>query len=77
MSPNRRHTVGFAMAEKEDESYVDGTQSLGQHSNIPQDGEHATFETGDEFMTGTPLTPGYISGTGKMPQDDDKSMTEF
>ena len=77
MSPNRRHTVGFAMAENEDESCVDGTQLMGQHNDSPQGDEQAAFETGDEFTTGTPLTPGYISGTGKMPEDYDKSMTEF
>ena len=77
VSPNRRHTVEFTLAEDEEESCVDGTQSMIQRRNSLQDYEHADFETDDEFMTGTPLTPGYIAGTGRMPEDGDRTMTEL
>ncbi|KAI2478748.1 DUF3584 multi-domain protein [Pyrenophora tritici-repentis] len=77
MSPNRRHTVGFAMTDEEDESCVDGMQSMRQRSSSLQDDEQADFGMDDDFTSGTPLTPGYAAGTGRAPEDDDGSMTEL
>ncbi|KAE8831942.1 hypothetical protein P3342_011214 [Pyrenophora teres f. teres] len=77
MSPNRRHTVGLAMADEDDESCVDGTQSMRQRSSSLQDDEQAAFGMDDDFTSGTPLTPGYAAGTGRAPEDDDGTMTEL
>ncbi|KAG9187749.1 hypothetical protein G6011_05620 [Alternaria panax] len=39
--------------------------------------EQTEFDIDDDFTTGTPLTPGFMSGTGRMPVEDDETVTEI
>jgi hypothetical protein len=77
MSPNRRHTVGFALAEAEEEDRAIGIRSARKRRGSLPDIEQADFDMDDEFMAGTPLTPGFMAGTGKMPDEDDATTTEL
>ncbi|KAF1834190.1 hypothetical protein BDW02DRAFT_550995 [Decorospora gaudefroyi] len=79
MSPNRRHTVGFAVAESEEEGGVIGILSPRKRRGSLNASEQADFNLDDEFLACTPLTPGFMAGTGKVPDefDDDATTTEL
>jgi chromosome segregation ATPase len=78
MSPSRRHTVGFALAEAEEEDRAIGIRSVRKRRGSLPDIEQADFDMDNEFMAGTPLTPGFMAGTGKMiPDEDDATTTEL
>lgn len=78
LSPNRRHTiVGFALPETEDQEQV---QVHGSVRKRPGNFSGASQEDSDmdDFLAGTPLTPGaFASGTGRLPADDDATTTEL
>ena len=58
----------------ESETYTDFVfHRLGSHPDI----EQADVDMDDEFMAGTPLTPGFMAGTGRVPDEDDASTTEL
>jgi hypothetical protein len=77
LSPNRRHTtVGFASSHNEEErpnKLRTGRKrrgSLQEHEEMDSDME--------EFLAGTPLTPGNFStGTGRLPDETDVTATEL
>jgi DNA repair exonuclease SbcCD ATPase subunit len=79
MSPNRRHTnAGFAVAENEEEGGVNVSEVVMKRRGSLQDMEQADFDMDDEFMAGTPLTQGnFMSGTGRMPEEEDETATEL
>jgi predicted nucleic acid-binding Zn-ribbon protein len=76
LSPNRRHTtVGFAAPEDEGEQrnvLRSGRKRRGSLREVEED-----FEM-EDFLAGTPLTPGnFMSGTGKIPDDDEVTTNEL
>jgi predicted nucleic acid-binding Zn-ribbon protein len=77
LSPNRRHTtVGFAVSENEEE-HDNGTRSVRKRIGSLQGIEEADFDM-EDFLAGTPLTPGnFATGTGRIPDDDDATTTEL
>jgi predicted nucleic acid-binding Zn-ribbon protein len=77
ISPNRRHTtVGFAIAEDEEEQELTQDLPMRKRRGSLQDAGQADFNM-DEFVAGTPLTPGaFTSGTGRI-VDEDGSVTEL
>lgn len=77
LSPNRRHTnVGFAGPENEDER-SSALRSTRKRRGSLQDAEQADFDM-DDFLAGTPLTPGnFRTGTGRAPDDDETTATEL
>lgn len=77
LSPNRRHTtVGFAVSENEEE-YGNGVRSARKRRGSLQGIEEADFDM-EDFLAGTPLTPGnFASGTGRIPDDDNATTTEL
>ena len=78
MSPNRRHTtVGFALSETEDQEQAQGVGSAKKRRGSHRGASQEDFDM-DDFLAGTPLTPGaFLSGTGKVPQDEDVTTTEL
>ncbi|KAH3943592.1 hypothetical protein HBH64_017700 [Parastagonospora nodorum] len=78
LSPNRRHTtVGFTVSENEAECLREvrsGRKRRGSLAGV----EEADFDM-EDFLAGTPLTPGnFTAGTGRMPdEDDDATATEL
>lgn len=78
LSPNRRHTtVGFTVSENEAEcarEFRSGRKRRGSLAGV----EEADFDM-EDFLAGTPLTPGnFTTGTGRMPdEDDDATATEL
>ncbi|KAF2823298.1 hypothetical protein CC86DRAFT_328478 [Ophiobolus disseminans] len=77
LSPNRRHTtVGFAVPETEEEdAYC--TRSVRKRRGSLQGIEEADFDM-DDFLAGTPLTPGnFTTGTGRILDDTDVTTTEL
>ena len=77
MSPNRRHTtVGFAMSEDEGEYHFNETRSARKRRSSLQNVEQEDFDM-DDFLAGTPLTPGFVAGTARVPEDDDGTTTEL
>ncbi|KAL6712312.1 hypothetical protein ACN47E_000189 [Coniothyrium glycines] len=79
MSPNRRHTtVGFARTEHERDICVEKDAPLSQRRISLQDREQADLDMDDDFLAGTPLSPGsFTSGTGRASENDDDTTTEF
>jgi predicted nucleic acid-binding Zn-ribbon protein len=83
MSPNRRHsTVGFAAPENEDERSNDLCSARKRRGSL-QGVEEVDFDM-EDFLAGTPLTPGnFTTGTGRIPDgdddddDDDATATEL
>jgi hypothetical protein len=71
MSPNRRHsTVGFAAPENEDERSNDLCSARKRRGSL-QGVEEVDFDM-EDFLAGTPLTPGnFATGTGRIPDGDD------
>jgi chromosome segregation ATPase len=76
LSPNRRHTtVGFAGSENEEER-ADTLRSVRKRRGSLQGIEEAEFDM-EDFLAGTPLTPGFAAGTGRIPEGDDETTTEL
>ncbi|KAF2691527.1 hypothetical protein K458DRAFT_353332 [Lentithecium fluviatile CBS 122367] len=77
ISPNHRHTtVGFAIPENEVELEHSQNLSLSKRRGSLQNAEQAGFDM-EEFVAGSPFTPGaFMSGTGRLPEDDG-STTEL
>jgi len=77
ISPNRRHTsVGFTIPENEEEPERGQNVPLRKTLGSLQNANQADFDM-DEFVGGTPFTPGaFTSGTGRIP-DEDGSITEL
>lgn len=72
MSPNRRHTVGFSTAEQEKDDYTTESAPAGTQSESLADIDQTDeFDTDDELFSGTPLTPGFMTGTGRVPDEDE------
>ncbi|KAI4692048.1 uncharacterized protein J4E84_003016 [Alternaria hordeiaustralica] len=78
VSPNRRHTtVGFTLPGGEEEDAATEIESVRKRRGSLQDIEQVDFDIDDDFTTGTPLTPGFMSGTGRIPDEGDETMTEL
>ncbi|KAJ5064013.1 hypothetical protein J3E74DRAFT_443933 [Bipolaris maydis] len=77
MSPNRRHTVGASTAEQGDNDITDASASMEKRGESFQDIEYADFDTDEEFLSDTPLTPGFMAGTGRIPNEDETSTSEL
>ncbi|KZM19682.1 hypothetical protein ST47_g9007 [Ascochyta rabiei] len=71
MSPNRRHTtVGFALSETEDQVQIQDAGLARKRRGSLRGASQDDFDM-DDFLAGTPLTPGaFTSGTGRVPEDD-------
>jgi hypothetical protein len=78
LSPNRRHTtVGFAISEDEEEHVAQEMHSVSKRRGSLQSKQQPDFDM-DDFLAGTPLTPGnFAAGTGRVPEDDDQTITEL
>lgn len=77
MSPNRRHTtVGFALDEA-DQGQTQEPASKSKRRESLRGASQGDFDM-DDFLAGTPFTPGaFASGTGRLPADDDATTTEL
>jgi chromosome segregation ATPase len=77
ISLNRRHTTaGVAIPENEEEPKSPQALPLRKRRGSLQGAEQEDFDV-DEFMAGTPFTPGaFTSGTGRLPEDE-ASITEL
>ncbi|KAH7405858.1 hypothetical protein DE146DRAFT_649901 [Phaeosphaeria sp. MPI-PUGE-AT-0046c] len=77
LSPNRRHTtVGFVASEDED-GPPDTMRSTKKRRGSLQDIEQADSAM-EDFLAGTPLTPGnFMTGTGRVPEDEETTTTEL
>lgn len=77
LSPNRRHTtVGFAASENE-EDLPSEMRSVRKRRGSLLRVEEVDFDM-EDFLAGTPLTPGnFAAGTGRVPDDDDATATEL
>jgi len=76
LSPNRRHTtVGFAASENE-EDRGNEMRSVRKRRGSLQGISEADFDM-EDFLAGTPLTPGFTAGTGRIPDEDDATTTEL
>jgi hypothetical protein len=68
--------VGFGATENE-EGHPDEARSVRKRRGSLQDVEEADFDM-EEFLAGTPLTPGnFAAGTGRVPDVDDATATEL
>jgi chromosome segregation ATPase len=79
MSPNRRHTtVGFAgVSETEDHGQMQEPTLTHKRRESLRGASQEDFDM-DDFLAGTPFTPGaFASGTGRLPEDDDATTTEL
>lgn len=79
MSPNRRHTtVGFAdVPGTEGQRQLQHPASTGKVRGSLQGASQEDFDM-DDFLAGTPFTPGaFASGTGRIPEDDEATATEL
>ena len=78
MSPNRRHTtVGFTLSETEDQGTVQEAGSAQKRRGSPREASQEDFDM-DDFLGGTPLTPGaFASGTGRLPDETNATTTEL
>ncbi|KAH6620395.1 hypothetical protein C7974DRAFT_435763 [Boeremia exigua] len=76
MSPNRRHTtVGFALSETHNQAEEAGS-AMKMHGSLYEQTQE-DFDV-DDFLAGTPFTPGaFMSGTGRLPEEDDATTTEL
>ncbi|KAI8938001.1 hypothetical protein NX059_005675 [Plenodomus lindquistii] len=77
VSPNRRHTtVGFTVGEKSETQGIHNRSERLRRGSL-EDFEPTDFDMEEDFVAGTPLTPGnYLAGTGRVP-DDDETATEL
>lgn len=77
LSPNRRHTtVGFTVSDNDEEN-ANELRSVRKRRGSLQGIEEAEFDM-EYFLAGTPLTPGnFTTGTGRLPDDDDMTVTEL
>lgn len=77
MSPNRRNTtVGFALDEA-DQGQTQEPASTSKRRESLRRASQEDFDM-DDFLAGTPFTPGaFASGTGRLPADDDATTTEL
>jgi hypothetical protein len=77
LSPNRRHTtVGLTVSENDDNAPSE-LISVRKRRGSLQGIEGADFDM-EEFLAGTPLTPGnFAAGTGRVPDNDDETATEL
>ncbi|KAF2030356.1 hypothetical protein EK21DRAFT_112078 [Setomelanomma holmii] len=77
LSPNRRHTtVGFVVSE-DDAVYNNELRSARKKRGSLHDIDEVDFDM-DDFMAGTPMTPGnFVTGTGRIPDDEDVTTTEL
>ncbi|KAH9868718.1 hypothetical protein J1614_007790 [Plenodomus biglobosus] len=77
LSPNRQHTTaGFAVAEKP-EGQGDEDRPIKARRGSLEDFEQVDFDMEEDFVGGTPLTPGnFLAGTGLVP-DDDPNTTQL
>jgi predicted nucleic acid-binding Zn-ribbon protein len=77
LSPNPRHTtVGFTGFENE-EMHTNEMRPERKRRCSLQGVEEADFDT-EEFLAGTPLTPGnFAAGTGRVPDNNDETTTEL
>ena len=78
MSPNRRHTtVGFALSETEDQTQMQEAGSVEKRRGSLRGESQRDYDM-DDFLAGTPFTPGaFTSGTGRLPDDTDVTTTEL
>lgn len=79
LSPNRRHTtVGFAgVSETQDSGHAQEPASTRKRRESLRTASQEDFDM-DDFLAGTPFTPGaFASGTGRLPEDDDATTTEL
>jgi hypothetical protein len=77
LSPNRRHTTpGFTVPENQDVLPND-MRSMRKIDSSPQGAEEVDFDM-EDFLACTLLTPGdFASGTGRVPDDEDGTLTEL
>ncbi|XPS94197.1 hypothetical protein M3J09_003521 [Ascochyta lentis] len=77
MSPNRRHTtVGFALSDTEEQVQMQEAGSARKRRGSLRGASQEDFDM-DDFLAGTPLTPGaFTSGTGRVPEED-ATVTEL
>jgi hypothetical protein len=77
LSPNRRHTtVGFASSQNEIER-PNRLRSGRKRRGSLQELEEVDFDM-EDFLAGTPLTPGnFATGTGRLPDDTDATTNEL
>ncbi|KAH7078824.1 hypothetical protein BKA63DRAFT_408352 [Paraphoma chrysanthemicola] len=77
VSPNRRHTtVGFIVSD-DDAAYHTELRSVRKRRGSLH-GVHEADIDMDDFMAGTPMTPGnFATGTGRIPDDEDVTTTEL
>ncbi|KAF1934277.1 uncharacterized protein M421DRAFT_97228 [Didymella exigua CBS 183.55] len=79
MSPNRRYTtVGFAgVSQTEDQEQTQEPPSIHKRRESIHGVTQEDFDM-DDFLAGTPFTPGaFASGTGRLPGDDEATTTEL
>ena len=78
MSFSRRHTtVGFAFSDNDEEQHLaEEPSSRKRRASLYED--ELEDSTMTEILAGTPFTPGaFTSGTGRVPEDDEDTMTEL
>jgi hypothetical protein len=78
MSSSRRHTtVGFAISENDDEPELnEEPSSRKRRASLYED--EMDDPNVNEFLAGTPFTPGaFTAGTGRVPEDDEDTLTEL
>lgn len=79
MSPNRRHTtVGFGEpCDVEGQGQMHDSSSTSKRRESLRGHSQEDFDM-DDFLAGTPFTPGaFASGTGRLPEDDEATTTEL
>jgi hypothetical protein len=77
MSPNRRHTVNFALAEADAEDRAIGILPARKRRGSLPEIEQVDFDMDNDFMASTPRTPGFMTGNGRVPDEDDATTTEL
>jgi chromosome segregation ATPase len=76
LSPNRRHTTADLVALGSGEQ-LDGMHSARKRRNSRHGIAEADFDM-EDFLTSTSLTPArFVSGTGRIPDDDSVTATEL
>jgi hypothetical protein len=78
MSSSRRHTtVGFALSDNDEEQYLnEEPSSRKRRASLYED--ELEDSTMNEFLAGTPFTPGaFTAGTGRVPEDDEDTLSEL
>jgi predicted nucleic acid-binding Zn-ribbon protein len=79
LSPNRRHTtISFAAAENDGEHTSVLRSGRKRRGSLQEVQEEEIDSEMEDFLAGTPLTPGnFVSGTGRIPDDNDATATEL